>query len=139
MVGFGLLSIRGERMRDIISCAIVCLMLCVLLASCMGLADWSYEINDHYMIVRPHAGSRTLEYSPSGNDIGGSETVVGGIIIRFQYNKRFIGVYNGGYYVVDMDTGERYGVFFTEEQYVEQCELLNVGVLGDWIETADLS
>ena len=125
-------------MKKVIYYAMVCLILCVLLTACAGYADWSYEINDYYMIVRCNASSRTLEYSPQGNDIGGSETIVGGFVIRFQYNERFIGVYNGGYYIVDVDTAERYGSFFTEEEYIEQCELLNVGTLGDWIETSDL-
>lgn len=40
-----------------------------------------------------------------------------------------------GYYLVDTESGSIYGCWDTESAFVEQCRSLDVGELGEWIET----
>lgn len=113
-------------------CLIVVCLLGVLLSSCTGLSDWTYKINDSYVIGHIDSANNHLLYS-GDDDSPGWSTVVGGLIFEIQYNASFVGVNNGYYYLVDMNTAKKYGPFETVKEYTEQCTLLNTGELCEWI------
>ncbi len=115
---------------------VVCL-LCILFCSCAGLSDWTYEINDSYVIGHIGPADNHLLYSDDDYHFSWT-TIVGGMIFEFQYNDRFVGVNNGDYYLVDMTTGEMYGPIQTVEEYNAQCTSLETGELCEWIQTKNL-
>lgn len=143
--GNGLRKLRG---------VVILLLICVLLSSC-GLGDGTYQLPNDYCLIRVNGHCiklATREWT-EGKSVSYYTTAVPNFFVKKVCNNfRYIGLFGiitegdfataeeleSGqrmYCLVDTESGSIYGYWDTESAFAEQCKSLDVGELGEWIET----
>ena len=151
-----------QKEKLVVFIVLLCICSCFFLSSCSvdpsqlfgnwnPQGDWSYDLIGDYSIWR--INSRDITLGKYTSDFSCS-TVVDSYITCFAYNDRFIAVRRldvpkeyfqedifemdfeqANWFIVDTQTDEVYGPYFSDEEFQKQCEELPVGELGDWIDT----
>ena len=140
-----------RKFSYIILCTLVCVTIfCSGCAFIMGLilpdelhnGDWSYILPNGYELWHLSADKVVLVKN-DGDSIG--DTIIPAHIKEFCYNEQFIGIQQieqGSskqdadlcYYLVDTEQEQVWGPF-DQEEYLNQCEQLDIEAMCDWVAT----
>ena len=130
---------------------IVVLLACLLLSGCAGLGDWSVPLVEDYAIWRINGYEIVLVQED--NDGSGGQIVIDTYLYRVTWNEEFICVQRTDppekdkglpivpevdYYILRVSDGEVFGPY-TEAEYRDQCKVLDISDLPDWVYVSDLA
>lgn len=142
--------------RELFPLIVILLLVCVLLSSC-GLGDGTYQLPNDYCLI--HVNGHCIKLATREWTEGESisfytyHTAVPNFFVKkVCNNSQYIGLLGivtksefataeelesgqRAYYLVDTESGSVYGCWDTESAFMEQCRSLDVGELGEWIET----
>ena len=147
---------RLETYRTSIICIII-LSILIAFCGCGSEGDWMLVLNNGYIIFRANSHTIHLAKKSEWEDSHFYPTVLPKYFVSyFCFNDRFVGVRGistedtiasdleikrsrqeeyAEYYLVDAETGEIWGPYQNETDFLTKCEELNTGDMGEWIDT----